>query len=81
MAITVLSCASWALWDSRVLPHGNVLNGCSGSCTGTRDVIRDVIRLGNGPVLPYPLAGFPTLGHQGFGRMALRSGPQSLSEQ
>ena len=60
MAIIVLSCASWALWDSRVLPRGNVFNGRSGSSTGTRDVIRDVISLGNGPVLPYPLAGFPT---------------------
>ena len=57
MAIIVLSCASWALWDSRVLPRGNVFNGRSGSRTGTRDVIS----LGNGPVLPYPLAGFPTI--------------------
>ncbi len=53
MAIIVLSCASWALWDLHVLPRGNVFNGRhSSSRTGTRDVIHDVISLGSGTVLP-----------------------------
>ncbi len=60
MATVVLSCASWALWDLRVLPRGNIFNGRIGSRTGTRDVICDVISLDNGSVLPYPLARFTT---------------------
>ncbi len=70
MDIVVQSYASWVLWDLRVLPRGNVFKGRNSSCIGTRDVICDIISLGNGPVLPYPLAGFPTHPRKTLGAIA-----------